>query len=282
MGRYYDRESGRADAQSRERDERRFRLGGRERGRYEVPTDWDRDRYRDAPEYGRDESYGWSGDLDGGRYDAERHLRDPREYWRARANAPWQRGEDWDARDAWRRGGPRGYEYGPNENRYSDHRFRELPERNTLRGVGGPNDPRFTGSAFPEWDHWPDAERWTRRGGFAGKGPRGYARSDDRMREDVCERLSQDDEVDASDVTVTVVKGEVTLEGTVPDRHSKRRAEDIAESVAGVTDVHNRLRANKGFVEEMSDKLMGRANESGHTGSGTRNAPAGPGMQNNH
>ena len=115
-----------------------------------------------------------------------------------------------------------------------------------------------------------------RRGPFSGKGPRGYVRSDERIREDVSDRLSDDDELDASDITVTVSKSEVTLEGTVPDRHSKRRAEDIAESVSGVTEVHNRLRSNKGLMQEVSDKLMGRDTETrGHAGSGTRNAPAG-------
>jgi osmotically-inducible protein OsmY len=114
----------------------------------------------------------------------------------------------------------------------------------------------------------------TPRGGFSGKGPRGYTRSDDRVREDVCDRLSWDDEVDASDITVTVSQGEVTLEGSVPDRHSKRRAEDIAENVMGVKDVHNRLKANKGLMQEVGDKLMGRETEEhGHAGSGTRNQP---------
>ena len=59
------------------------------------------------------------------------------------------------------------------------------------------------------------------RGGNAGKGPRGYVRSDERIKEDVSDRLSMDDETDASDITVTVSQGEVTLEGTVPDRHSE-------------------------------------------------------------
>jgi hypothetical protein len=30
-------------------------------------------------------------------------------------------------------------------------------------------------------------------GGFFGKGPKGYTRSGDRIREDVCDRLSYDD-----------------------------------------------------------------------------------------
>ncbi|HEX5101544.1 MAG TPA: BON domain-containing protein [Polyangiaceae bacterium] len=130
---------------------------------------------------------------------------------------------------------------------------------------------------YPEWSQGfglPANPTATPRGGFSGKGPRGYTRSDERVREDVCDRLSWDDEVDASDIAVTVSEGEVTLEGSVPDRHSKRRAEDIAEDVMGVKDVHNRLKANKPLMKEVGDKLMGRETEEhGHTGSGTRNQP---------
>lgn len=116
--------------------------------------------------------------------------------------------------------------------------------------------------------------RSSREGGFFGKGPKGYTRSDERIREDVCDRLSIDDEVDASDITVTVKGGEVTLEGTVPDRRSKHRAEDIADSVSGVSDVHNSLRPQKGFLQEMGDRVTGRAEseQHGHSGSGTRNS----------
>lgn len=115
-----------------------------------------------------------------------------------------------------------------------------------------------------------------RQGGFYGKGPKGYTRSDDRIREDVCDRLSEDDELDASDISVTVSGGEVTLEGNVPDRRSKHRAEDICDSIAGVRDVHNHLRTRKGLVQEVGDRLLGRDDEveHGHSGSGTRNTPA--------
>jgi hypothetical protein len=79
------------------------------------------------------------------------------------------------------------------------------------------------------------------RGPFSGRGPKGYRRSDDRIREDVCEALTRDGDLDASGIDVSVDDNEVTLEGTVPDRRSKRRAEDLAEQ-RGVRDVHNRLR----------------------------------------
>ena len=48
-------------------------------------------------------------------------------------------------------------------------------------------------------------------------------------------------DLDATDIEITVKGGEVTLEGTVSDRRSKRVAEEIVEGVRGVRDVHNRL-----------------------------------------
>jgi BON domain len=85
----------------------------------------------------------------------------------------------------------------------------------------------------------------TGRGEHRGRGPRGYRRSDERIREDVNDRLTDDDRLDASDVEVSVSDCEVTLNGSVGDRPSKRRAEDLAESVSGVTHVQNNLRVNR-------------------------------------
>lgn len=112
-----------------------------------------------------------------------------------------------------------------------------------------------------------------RRGGYAGRGPKGYIRTDQRILEDVCERLSRDDHVDASDVTVRVENGEVTLEGTVETRHMKRRAEDIAEEVAGVTDVHNQVRVKKPMLTELKEKITGESREEGYANTGTRTVP---------
>jgi osmotically-inducible protein OsmY len=78
---------------------------------------------------------------------------------------------------------------------------------------------------------------------------RGYRRSDERIREEIYERLMDHPGIDTSDMDVTVSNGEVTLEGTVDDRWEKRLAEDLAESVSGVTDVHNRLRTSNGATD---------------------------------
>jgi hypothetical protein len=86
------------------------------------------------------------------------------------------------------------------------------------------------------------------RHGHAGKGPKGYKRSDERIMEDVHERLSDDNFLDASGIEVNVTGGDVILTGTVADKTDKRRAEDIAESVSGVTNVENRIRVSRANV----------------------------------
>ena len=82
-------------------------------------------------------------------------------------------------------------------------------------------------------------------GGYAGRGPKGWKPSDDRIREDVCEQLAFHNELDATDIEVEVANAEVTLKGTVRDRHSKRLAEHVVEQVRGVVDVHNRLQVRR-------------------------------------
>jgi osmotically-inducible protein OsmY len=75
-----------------------------------------------------------------------------------------------------------------------------------------------------------------------GKGPTNYRRSDERIREDVCEYLTHDERVDASNIEVNVQEGVVILSGSVDERMAKRRAEDIADSCMGVRDVRNEIR----------------------------------------
>ena len=81
-----------------------------------------------------------------------------------------------------------------------------------------------------------------RRGLHAGKGPKDFRRSDERLREEVSWRLRADPDIDASEILLAVQDGEVTLEGSVPDRQTKRDAAECAESVMGVCQVNNRLR----------------------------------------
>jgi osmotically-inducible protein OsmY len=113
-----------------------------------------------------------------------------------------------------------------------------------------------------------------RQGGYAGRGPKGYTRTDDRIREEVCERLSRDDDVDASEIEVRVQNGEVTLEGTVQTRSMKHQAEDLADDVTGVSDVHNHLRVMKTLLTEIKDKVTGKDDDAHYANTGTKNTPA--------
>jgi len=82
--------------------------------------------------------------------------------------------------------------------------------------------------------------------GARGLGPQGYKRSDDRISDEVHERLTDDSWIDASNISVSVSGGEVTLSGTVESREAKHRAERIVEEISGVQHVQNNLRTTRG------------------------------------
>jgi CBS domain-containing protein len=83
------------------------------------------------------------------------------------------------------------------------------------------------------------------REGNRNRGPKGWQRSDERIHEDVCERMMGESGVDPSDVTVRVAQGVVTLTGTVPNRQMKYRIEELADRCPGVKDVENQVRVNR-------------------------------------
>jgi osmotically-inducible protein OsmY len=103
------------------------------------------------------------------------------------------------------------------------------------------------------------------RGRFAGRGPKNWQRSDDRIREDINERLTDHPDIDASEIDVQVKNGEVTLTGAVDERYVKRLAEDVAENVTGVREVHNQLRVQSQFSNQ--EQSGGRSNAATGTGS---------------
>src|SRR5262249_31222126 len=119
------------------------------------------------------------------------------------------------------------------------------------RGGGREQDRSWWNRATDEVASWvrdEDAQprrRMDQMRGHQGRGPRGYTRSDDRIREDVNDRLTDDAMVDASEVGVMVSSCEVTLSGTVNSREERRRAEDIAENVSGVKHVQNNIRVQQ-------------------------------------
>lgn len=108
---------------------------------------------------------------------------------------------------------------------------------------------------------------------FAGRGPKDYRRSDDRIREEISDRFTDDDHIDASEIMIQVQQGEVTLSGTVQDREQKRHAEDLAESISGVREVTNNLRVSRGQQQGLGQQAAGDESQQqqGESKTGTAN-----------
>ncbi|TAJ70580.1 MAG: BON domain-containing protein [Phenylobacterium sp.] len=87
-----------------------------------------------------------------------------------------------------------------------------------------------------------DRQRYEEFRGARGRGPKGYQRSDERISDEVHQRLTDDAWLDASEINVAVANGDVTLSGTVESREAKHRAERIVEDLSGVKHVQNNLR----------------------------------------
>jgi BON domain len=83
------------------------------------------------------------------------------------------------------------------------------------------------------------------RGRFSGRGPRDYRRSDERIREDVCELLTRHGEIDASEMEVEIREATVILRGMADSGRTRRLAEELVEDVPGVRDVQNELRVHQ-------------------------------------
>jgi hyperosmotically inducible protein len=66
--------------------------------------------------------------------------------------------------------------------------------------------------------------------------------SDDKIYDQVRQKLANDPDVKGAGFKVTVKNGAVTLEGTVHDAHGHDKAEKIAKKVKGVTSVNNQLK----------------------------------------
>ena len=199
-------------------------------------------RYQNREGYGG-ESFGTGRDYDPSdinhRYpDVDRYGRSYDDDWRTR--------NMWD-RESRRYNYPSSYRVAPYRD-YSDYGDYGRGEYDRDRGWWD-----RTSDEVASWFGDEEAERRRRmdrrREQFRGRGPKGYRRSDERIREDVNDRLSDDNYLDASEIEVAVSETLVTLTGTVETRADKRRAEDIVESVSGVTNVENRLRVQESSLD---------------------------------
>jgi len=218
-------------------------------------TGWGRPRADGYSDSEREQRGGYGGDprFEGGEHGgrtgrddhdarrfAERPPQDERSYDR-----------DWGGRGARRDGGP-AWGNESYANRGPDGRWAGLSGyqggwRGEAEGWGneGYTGGRERSDRDLEGERRPMSQRFAETRRRMGRGPKNYVRSDERIREDVCDRLCDHEWVDASDIEVTVKSGEITLTGVVADRLSKRTIEDLAEAVSGVKDVQNQLRVRR-------------------------------------
>ena len=272
------------------------------RGERSGPHD---DPARGSVERGRDEVRSWFGDDEA----ARRRRLDERERdrWEAESRQRWGGG-------AW--GNPRSYssdrEYGdrgygdwastrerfdrPDRADWADRdaAWRDRPAMPAYTGVGHGHyaEPGYIGSH--EYDRqtyggpypgqrqgareWSSVEGWRVPGPHTGRGPRGYQRTDERIREEINERLTAHGLIDATEVECGVRSGEVTLTGFVDSRAAKRAAEDLAEDVYGVREVHNELRVRS----HASDTGVGRTSVLGLTESQVQSTHSSAGPAADH
>ena len=207
--------------------------------------------------------------------DADVERRDQLEAARRRVNkSPWDIGAaHWDQRDLYTRnnhvsddGYGQGPAYHPEEGSYAYHRDFVPPSvRAAPMHPDGHEPTIYEREAWPWLNYYERVQPLDEAPGLWGKvkheavtlvgrltghpphhcDPKGWWRADDVIREDVCEALAYAEGVDATDIEVEVKDAEVWLKGTVRDRSQKRKAEELAEHVRGVVDVHNRLSVRK-------------------------------------
>lgn len=115
------------------------------------------------------------------------------------------------------------------------------------------------------------SESWTLTGPHTGRGPKGFKRSDEQILEEACLRLERAGEIDATEIEVTAEDGVIRLRGTVPDRATKRSAEECVESVYGARDVMNELRvASQGSEDSQSSRASQASQAASQRSQGVR------------
>jgi osmotically-inducible protein OsmY len=255
----------------RDREEDRSSRDYRGESRYGSQRDWSpggeygSDRWRSSGgDYSRDYGQGFS--RSGSGYGQDYGNEQQRRYGQGVEDlgGPWRDeernfGGDYGDRGVGSSGRGRYYARGGVSARESgSYGERGLGRESDYSGRSGSTYGGYSGSsAEREWGG--GAQQWRQGlGAHRGKGPRGYRRSDERIREDVCDCLTDDPLIDASNIEVIVKECEVTLSGSVTSREDKRRTEDLIESISGVKDVNNNLRVSpqtSGSAEGSGEKL---------------------------
>ncbi|MCL2723529.1 MAG: BON domain-containing protein [Polyangiaceae bacterium] len=199
---------------------------------------WDEDVWRERAAREERERYG----VQVVPYDPDVARRD-RHAWqrRPRNMSPWEIGAShYDQRDLYTRNArvdEGGYGQGPNTHPEEGSYAYVRSERSYVKDAPNMADE----SPFGRTEHGPnlyEREAWP----WLSYNHQDDGLSDGVIYERVWKIFMCRRDLDASDIEVHVEDAEVTLTGTVPDRPSKRLAEDLAVHCDGVKIVHNQLR----------------------------------------
>jgi len=216
-----------------------------------------RDDYRDRDQGHRDDAWGRARETFRDATDRDRDGRRGFAEWNDSDRPGFRGGNDW--ANAGRGTGAQGTG--------GWNRERDFSDRQRFGGGTQYGTPMNYGSQSTSTREWQGPN-------YTGRGPRGYQRGDERIREDVCDRLTDDPRVDAEDIEVRVNQGEVTLSGSVRSREEKRFTEDLIERISGVREVNNNLKVRR------TDEVLGTA-RSGASVLGLSDNPPPPAAQPN-
>lgn len=177
---------------------------------------------------------------------------------------------DYSSFNSRQRSGRQSYDQGYSRSEYgypSQSSFDMTPRSGDMerqwQGYGGRQGRR--GSSYGLQDNWgqsnirSNVQSSSFDRNFSGRGPKGWTRSDEKIRDEICMCLEQHSRIDASEIEVDVKDGVVTLKGNIHDRPAKRLAEDLIENLPGVRDVQNQLTVDKSFFERAKEFLTGES-----------------------
>lgn len=159
-------------------------------------------------------------------------------------------------------GGAYGYGSGPRDQRSLEDEYSDESALSYEQGRAGQDYGRY-GSPY-------------RNRPFA-PGPKGYQRSDERLKEDISERLMEAHHIDSSEVTVDVRGAKVILEGVVPSRHMKHAIEDLVDACPGVQDIENRVRVASPNYQGSTGTSQAGSQSATATSQGARGTAGAPG-----
>ena len=254
---WFGDEPSRRRAGNDEREDR-YPYGGERSSRYDpawrAHDNYDEERssrWEGARDERRRADYGYPGASTGAYRTDDRPYH---ERYRYRNDAPYDRddpgryGGGWSGRFRYPYGTEAARDYYRAAREQQDDYMRSSAESDGAEWTddGRGHDEAPTWQSRERGGYWRQYDRSQPQPPYYGRGPKDYQRSDDRVREEICDAMTYDPLLDATEITVAVAQGEVTLSGSVTTRDQKRRAEDVAERISGVRDVTNQLRVTRG------------------------------------